>query len=260
MATIKNNQLDTMSLIEKIDPNHLPAHIAVIMDGNGRWAKARGLDRSAGHKEGVEAIRRVVEAASSASVKYLTLYAFSIENWHRPTEEVKGLMDLIVYALTRETAALKKNGVRIAAIGDLERLPDNVRRILQECIEETAGGKGLTLVIALSYSSRWELTEAAKKICRNVQAGTLREEEINEETLGNYLTTCGLPDPDLLIRTGGEQRISNFLLWQCAYAEFYFTDTYWPDFNDEELFKAIIDYQKRERRYGKISEQIEPEQ
>jgi undecaprenyl diphosphate synthase len=169
-------------------------------------------------------------------------------------------MDLIVFALTRETAALKKNGVRIAAIGDLERLPDNVRRILQECIEETAGGKGLTLVIALSYSSRWELTEAAKKICRNVQAGTLREEEINEETLGNYLTTCGLPDPDLLIRTGGEQRISNFLLWQCAYAEFYFTDTYWPDFNDEELFKAIIDYQKRERRYGKISEQIEPEQ
>jgi len=249
-----------MSLIEKLDHNRLPAHIAIIMDGNGRWAKARGLDRSEGHKEGVEAIRRVVKAASATSVKYLTLYAFSTENWRRPADEVSGLMDLMVYALTRETAELKKNGVRIVAIGNVERLPDNVREILQECIQETAGGRRLTLVIALSYSSKWELTEAVRKISDDIEAGILRKEDISEDTICNYLTTRDLPDPDLLIRTGGEQRISNFLLWQSAYAEFYFTETYWPDFNDEELYKAIVDYQKRERRFGKISEQIEPEQ
>jgi undecaprenyl diphosphate synthase len=249
-----------MSLIDKLDHNRLPAHIAIIMDGNGRWAKARGLDRGEGHKEGVEAIRRVVEAASKASVQYLTLYAFSTENWRRPSEEVNGLMDLMVYALTRETAALKKNGVRIVCIGNVDRLPGHVRETLQECIHETAGGKRLTLVIALSYSSKWELTEAARKISRDVKAGTLREEEINEEILSQYLTTRDLPDPDLLIRTGGEQRISNFLLWQCAYTEFYFTETFWPDFNEEELYKAILNYQKRERRYGMISEQIESDQ
>ncbi|MDD4158043.1 MAG: isoprenyl transferase [Proteiniphilum sp.] len=249
-----------MSLIDKLDHNRLPAHIAIIMDGNGRWAKARGLDRGEGHKEGVEAIRRVVEAASKASVQYLTLYAFSTENWRRPSEEVNGLMDLMVYALTRETAALKKNGVRIVCIGNVDRLPGHVRETLQECIHETAGGERLTLVIALSYSSKWELTEAARKISRDVKAGTLREEEINEEILSQYLTTRDLPDPDLLIRTGGEQRISNFLLWQCAYTEFYFTETFWPDFNEEELYKAILNYQKRERRYGMISEQIESDQ
>ncbi|MDD4799502.1 MAG: isoprenyl transferase [Proteiniphilum sp.] len=249
-----------MSLIDKLDHNRLPAHIAIIMDGNGRWAKARGLDRGEGHKEGVEAIRRVAEAASRASVQYLTLYAFSTENWRRPSEEVNGLMDLMVYALTRETAALKKNGVRIVCIGNVDRLPGHVRETLQECIHETAGGERLTLVIALSYSSKWELTEAARKISRDVKAGTLREEEINEEILSQYLTTRDLPDPDLLIRTGGEQRISNFLLWQCAYTEFYFTETFWPDFNEEELYKAILNYQKRERRYGMISEQIESDQ
>ena len=249
-----------MSLIDKLDYNRLPAHIAIIMDGNGRWAKTRGLDRSEGHREGVEAIRRVVEAASAASIQYLTLYAFSTENWHRPVDEVSGLMDLMVYALTRETAELKKDGVRIVAIGNLERLPDNVRKILQDCIQETAGGKKLTLVIALSYSSRWELTQAVIKISDDIESGLLHKEDVCEETLSNYLTTSDLPDPDLLIRTGGEQRISNFLLWQSAYAEFYFTETFWPDFNDEELFKAILDYQKRERRFGKISEQIEPEQ
>lgn len=249
-----------MSLIDKLDHNRLPAHIAIIMDGNGRWAKTRGLDRSAGHREGVEAIRRVVEAASAASIQYLTLYAFSTENWHRPMDEVSGLMDLMVYALTRETARLKKNGVRIVVIGDLDRLPDNVRKILQDCIQETAGGKNLTLVIALSYSSKWELTQAVKKISDDIESGILLKEDICEETFSNYLTTRNLPDPDLLIRTGGEQRISNFLLWQSAYAEFYFTETFWPDFNDEELYKAILDYQKRERRFGKISEQIEPEQ
>ncbi len=249
-----------MSLIEKLDHNRLPAHIAIIMDGNGRWAKARGLDRSEGHKEGVEAIRRVVKAASATSVKYLTIYAFSTENWRRPADEVSGLMDLMVYALTRETAELKKNGVRIVAIGNVERLPVNVREILQECIQETAGGRRLTVVIALSYSSKWELTEAVRKISDDIEAGILQKEDISEDTICNYLTTHDLPDPDLLIRTGGEQRISNFLLWQSAYAEFYFTETYWPDFNDEELYKAIVDYQKRERRFGKISEQIEPEQ
>lgn len=249
-----------MSLIDKIDKNRLPAHIAIIMDGNGRWAKARGLERGEGHREGVSAIRRVVEAASKASVQYLTLYAFSTENWRRPTEEVEGLMDLMVYAISRETADLKKNGVRIRSIGDMERLPEYARTALEECIRETAGGTGLTLVLALSYSSKWELTMAAKKIAADVVKGVLQEGDIDEETLTSYLTTRDIPDPDLLIRTGGEQRISNFLLWQCAYAEFYFTGTFWPDFGEDALYEAIIEYQGRERRYGKTSEQIESEQ
>ena len=245
-----------MSLIDKLDHNRLPCHIAIIMDGNGRWARARGLERSEGHREGVSAIRKVVEAASKSSIQYLTLYAFSTENWNRPSEEVNGLMDLMVYAITRETADLIKNGVRIAYIGDIERLPGNVRETLEGCIRETAKGERLTLVLALSYSSKWEIAEAARKITCDFTKGILQEKDINEKTISRYLTTNGLPDPDLLIRTGGEQRISNFLLWQCAYAEFYFTDTFWPDFGEEELYKAIIDYQGRERRYGKISEQI----
>ena len=245
-----------MSLIDKLDHNRLPCHIAIIMDGNGRWARARGLERSEGHREGVGAIRKVVEAASSVSIQYLTLYAFSTENWKRPSEEVNGLMDLMVYAITRETADLIKNGVRIAYIGDIDRLPGNVRETLEECIRETAHGTRLTLVLALSYSSKWEITQAARKITSDITEGILQENDINEETISNYLTTRGLPDPDLLIRTGGEKRISNFLLWQCAYAEFYFTDTFWPDFGEEKLYEAILDYQSRERRYGKISEQI----
>lgn len=249
-----------MSLFDKLDHNRLPVHIAIIMDGNGRWAKARGLERGEGHKEGVVAIRKVVEAASKASIQYLTLYAFSTENWSRPAEEVEGLMHLMVYAITRETTDLKKNGVRIVCIGDMDRLPEYVRTALDECIHETAPGKRLTLVIALSYSSRWEIAEATKKITGAVTRGILQEKDINEETIGNYLTTRDLPDPDLLIRTGGERRISNFLLWQCAYTEFYFTDTFWPDFGEKELYDAVLDYQGRERRYGKISEQIEFEQ
>lgn len=245
-----------MSLSDKLDHNRLPVHIAIIMDGNGRWAKARGLERSEGHREGVGAIRKVVEAATKASVQYLTLYAFSTENWHRPSEEVNVLMDLMVYAITRETADLKKNGVRIAYIGDMDRLPSTVRTTLQECIRETAGGTRLTLVLALSYSSKWELTEATRQIAGDVVRGTIKEQEITEETLSRYLTTRTFPDPDLLIRTGGEQRISNFLLWQCAYTEFYFTDTFWPDFGEDELYKAILEYQGRERRFGKTSEQI----
>lgn len=249
-----------MSLFDKLDHHRLPSHIAIIMDGNGRWAKARGLERSQGHKEGVSAIRKVVEAATKASVRYLTVYAFSTENWRRPTEEVNGLMDLMVYAITQETDDLKKNGVSIASIGDRSRLPDKVREALETCIRETAEGKNLTLVIALSYSSKWELTEATRRITDDVINGVMRKEDINEETISQYLTTSNLPDPDLLIRTGGEQRISNFLLWQCAYTEFYFTETFWPDFGEQELYEAILTYQSRERRFGKISEQIELEQ
>jgi len=245
-----------MSLFEKIDHRRLPSHIAIIMDGNGRWAKARGLERAEGHREGVSAIRRVVEAAIRTSVKTLTLYAFSTENWYRPTEEIDGLMDLIVYAIAKETADLKKNGVSIASIGDLSRLPVNVREALESCIRETEGGRNLKLVIALSYSSKWEITEATRRITGDVIKGVLKAEDISEDTISRYLTTSEFPDPDLLIRTGGEQRISNFLLWQCAYAEFYFTETFWPDFSEEALYKAILDYQSRERRYGKTSEQI----
>lgn len=248
-----------MSLFEKIDHRRLPAHIAIIMDGNGRWAKEKGLERAEGHREGVNAIRKVVEAAIEASVQTLTLYAFSTENWRRPTEEIEGLMNLMVYAITQETADLRKNGVSIASIGDKNRLPLHVREALEVCIHETAEGKNLKLVIALSYSSKWELAEATRRITSDVIGGTLKTEDITEETISRYLSTCDLPDPDLLIRTGGEQRISNFLLWQCAYAELYFTDTFWPDFGKEELYKAILDYQGRERRYGKTSEQIESE-
>jgi undecaprenyl diphosphate synthase len=246
-----------MSLIDKIDQDRLPVHIAIIMDGNGRWATNKGFERGEGHKEGVRAISRVVEAASKASVKYLTLYAFSTENWNRPEDEVRGLMDLMVYAISEETEKLKKNGVRITSIGDMARLPDYARTALEECIRKTESGKSLTLNIALSYSSKWEITEATRKIADEIINGVLNKEDICEETIGMYLTTHGMPDPDLLIRTGGEQRISNFLLWQCAYAEFYFTDVYWPDFDEKELYKAILDYQRRERRFGKISKQIE---
>jgi undecaprenyl diphosphate synthase len=254
---INNSDIKKMSLLDKIDKNRLPAHIAIIMDGNGRWAKARGLERGEGHKEGVSAIRKVAEAASKASVRYLTLYAFSIENWNRPGEEVNGLMDLMVYAFSKETAALKENGISVRSIGDMNRLPEHARAALEECIRETAGGTRLTLVLALSYSSKWELAEASRKIAADVVKGVLKEEDIDEETLADYLATRGFPDPDLLIRTGGEQRISNFLLWQCAYAEFYFTGTFWPDFGEETLYEAILEYQRRERRYGKTSEQID---
>ncbi|MCE5204630.1 MAG: isoprenyl transferase [Porphyromonadaceae bacterium] len=246
-----------MSLFEKIDHHRLPSHIAIIMDGNGRWAKARGLERAEGHREGVSAIRKVVEAAIRASVQTLTLYAFSTENWYRPAEEIDGLMDLMVYAITKETADLKKNGVSIASIGDTSRLPVKVREALDTCIRETQDGRNLKLVIALSYSSKWELAEATRRITSDVIKGILKTEDISEETIGRYLTTSKLSDPDLLIRTGGEQRISNFLLWQCAYAEFYFTETFWPDFDEEAFYKAILDYQGRQRRYGKTSEQIE---
>lgn len=246
-----------MSLLDYIDQDRLPKHIAIIMDGNGRWATNKGFERGEGHKEGVRTISRVVEAASKASVQYLTLYAFSTENWNRPAEEVNGLMDLMVYAISEETEKLKKNGVKITCIGDMARLPEYARTALTECIRQTEKGTRITLNIALSYSSKWELTEATKRITEDVVNGVLSKDDISEETISMYLTTRGIPDPDLLIRTGGEQRISNFLLWQCAYAEFFFTEVYWPDFGEKDLYEAIIDFQGRERRFGKISEQIE---
>ena len=246
-----------MSIFNKIDHTHVPAHVAIIMDGNGRWATNKGLERGEGHREGIRAISRVVKAASKISIKYLTLYAFSTENWNRPIEEVNGLMDLMVYAISEETEDLKKNGVKIACIGDIDRLPEYASNALKECIYQTKEGDKLTLIIALSYSSKWELTDATRKIVDDVTNGVLKIDDISEETISMYLTTRSIPDPDLLIRTGGEKRISNFLLWQCAYAEFYFTDVYWPEFGEKDLCDAVIDFQGRERRFGRISEQIE---
>ena len=250
-----------MSLLEQIDTNNIPSHIAIIMDGNGRWAKERGLNRTERHQEGVVAVRRVVEAAGNVGVNFLTIYAFSTENWNRPNEEVDALMELMVYAIVKETPDLIKKGVRLLAIGDCNRLPSNTRSALDKCIHETAEGTTITLVLALSYSSKWEITHALKGMLHDIQTKQLIAEDINEETLSNYLTTTAkdIPDPDLLIRTGGEKRISNFLLWQLAYAELYFTDVFWPDFDAEHLNRAILDFQCRERRFGKTSEQIEKE-
>lgn len=245
-----------MSYKEKIDLERVPAHIAIIMDGNGRWAKERGKERSYGHQYGVESVRTVTEAASEAGVRFLTLYTFSTENWNRPDQEVEALMSLLVMAIERETPDLMKNNVRLLAIGDLSRMPAEVKQRLDRCIAETAANTGLTLVLALSYSSRWEIVDAVKRIAREYHQGELTEDAINDDLISSYLTTKNIPDPDLLIRTGGEQRISNFLMWQAAYSELYFTDTYWPDFGQEELYKAICDYQGRERRFGKTSEQL----
>ena len=234
--------------------NHIPEHIAIIMDGNGRWAKAKGLPRTAGHVEGVTTVKRITEEAARMGVKYLTLYTFSTENWNRPQTEVEALMDLVITGLEGEL--FTKNNIRLRVIGEWERLPENVRRSLGDCMEHTAGNTRMTLTIALSYSSRWELTRAVQEI---VKEG-LRPEEITEETLSRHLTTSFMPHPDLLIRTGGELRISNYLLWQCAYTEFYFTDEYWPDFTADSLHRAVEEYQKRQRRYGKTGDQITNEQ
>jgi undecaprenyl diphosphate synthase len=245
-----------MSLIDSIDKARLPQHVAIIMDGNGRWAKARGEDRSKGHREGVVSVRKVVEAASAVSLNYLTVYTFSMENWNRPEEEVQALMALLVTAIHRETPDLMKNNIRLLAIGDLARLQAPVRRTLQDCIEQTAANTGTTLVLALSYSARWEMVNAARLLAAEAADRQIAPDEITEELFSGYLTTKGIPDPDLLIRTGGEKRISNFLLWQLSYSELYFTDVYWPDFREDELYKAILYYQQRERRFGKTSEQL----
>jgi undecaprenyl diphosphate synthase len=245
-----------MQLIEQIDSKKLPSHVAIIMDGNGRWARQRGLDRIFGHQQGVNAVREVIETAAELQIGYLTLYAFSTENWGRPDEEVSALMGIMVQSLSKETETLMKNNIRLRAIGDMERLADDVRERLYETIELTSAGTGLNLIIALSYSSRWEITMAAKRISDDVRKGTLNALSINEENFEKYLTTYGIPDPELLIRTSGELRISNFLLWQIAYTEFYFTETLWPDFGKNDFYNAIIDFQKRERRFGKTSEQV----
>jgi undecaprenyl diphosphate synthase len=252
--------MNKMSLKEKIDLKGLPKHIAVIMDGNGRWAKKNGMDRFMGHKEGVISVRRISEAVGRLGIDYLTLYTFSTENWNRPQEEIDALMSLMVVAIQNESEDLMTNNVRLNVIGDTDRLPSATREKLMETIEMATKNTGLNLTLALSYSSRWELTEAVKKISEAVKSGLLNTEQINENTVSKYLTTNGIPDPDLLIRTGGERRISNYLLWQLAYAELYFTDTYWPDFREENLYAAIIDYQQRERRFGKTGEQMQENQ
>lgn len=245
-----------MSLKEKIDTINLPVHIAVIMDGNGRWATQRGKDRIFGHQQGVNAVREVIESAADLGLKYLTLYAFSTENWGRPDDEISALMGIMVQSLNNETDTLIKNNIRLRVIGDVDRLSEDVRKRLFETIELTSSSDGLVLVIALSYSSRWEILNAARQLAVDVKNGHLEPEAINEEAFELYLTTSGIPDPELMIRTSGELRISNFLLWQLAYTELYFTELLWPDFGKEEFYKAIIDFQKRERRFGKTSEQV----
>ena len=245
-----------MSLIEKIDKNRVPRHVAIIMDGNGRWAKAKGKDRSFGHQEGVVSVRKIMDAVTQLGLKYLTLYTFSTENWNRPEEEVQALMSLLVSAIHRETPDMMKKNVRLTAIGDLSRLREDAYNTLQECIDTTSANTGTTLVLALSYSSRWEITRAARQLAQEVLEQKINPNDITEAMVSDHLTTKNIPDPDLLIRTGGEKRISNFLLWQLSYAEFFFTDVFWPDFREEELYEAILYYQQRERRFGKTSEQL----
>lgn len=245
-----------MSVKSQIQSDRIPRHIAIIMDGNGRWAKRQGMARMFGHRKGVETVHNITEAAAQLGVEYLTLYAFSTENWNRPKEEVDSLMALLVDTIAKETPTLMKNNIRLLTIGDLERLPENTKNKFRACIEQTSGNTGLRLVIALSYSSRWEIINATKSIAAAVQNGDLLVEDINEEVVASFMTTAQMPDPDLLIRTSGEYRISNFLLWQLAYAEMYFTSCLWPEFTEEEFYQAIIDYQHRERRFGKTSEQV----
>lgn len=249
----------TSSLIDQIDKSRLPRHVAVIMDGNGRWAKKRNLERSQGHVEGVTTVRKITEIASEIGIGYLTLYTFSTENWNRPKAEVDALMNLIVVAIERETPDLIKNNVRLTMIGDIDRMPEFARVRLQKCMDDTSHCTGLVLCLALSYSSRWEILDAVKKISADVKSGAVDAESIDDATFSSYLTTSHMPDPDLLIRTAGDFRISNFLLWQIAYSELYFTGTYWPDFTKDDFCKAIIDYQSRERRFGKTSEQVKSE-
>ena len=241
---------------EQIDKARLPQHIAIIMDGNGRWAKKLGNQRIFGHQNGVTSVREATEAAAELGVKFLTLYAFSTENWNRPKEEVSALMALLVKTIEDETPTLAKNNVKLMTIGDTSRMPAETAKRLQQCIDQTAHNTGLCLVLALSYSSRWEMTEAVKNMVQDSIDQKLHLEDIDENTISNYLTTKQIPDPELLIRTSGEYRISNFLLWQIAYTELYFTDVLWPDFKKEDLYQAIVNYQSRERRFGKTSEQV----
>lgn len=244
-----------MSLKDKINLSKLPLHVAIIMDGNGRWAQRQGEQRVFGHQNGVRAVRETAEAAAELGVKYVTLYAFSTENWNRPREEVNALMELLVHTINAEKDTLNKNNIRLQAIGDLESLPEGCFSELQEAIKDTSHNTRMTLVLALSYSARWEILQAVKNISHDINAGTLTK-EIDETIFSSYLETRGIPDPELLIRTSGEARISNFLLWQIAYTELFFTDKLWPEFEREDFYTAIIDYQNRERRFGMISDQL----
>lgn len=253
-ASFKNSLMSP--LLEHIDKSRLPRHIAIIMDGNGRWAKEKGEDRLFGHFHGVESVRNIVEGCAELGIEYLTLYAFSTENWDRPEYEVVGLMELLVSTIRKEVESLDKNNIRLHVIGDRSMLPDYARKELDEALEITKDNTGLNLIMALSYSGRWELLNAVKNIAYEVKQGRLKVEAIDQDTLQRYLCTSGFPDPELMIRTSGEYRISNFLLYQLAYAELYFTNVRWPDFRKENLYEAILDYQGRERRFGKTSEQL----
>ena len=245
-------------MAEELDMKRIPQHIAIIMDGNGRWATERNKPRSYGHQAGVDTVRRITSECTRLGVKYLTLYTFSTENWNRPSDEIAALMGLVLTSL--EDEIFMKNNVRFQVVGDIQRLPEEVQQKLQETMEHTAGNTAMTMVVALSYSSRWEITQAAKAIAADVKAGKLNVEDVTEELVSQHLVTNFMPDPELLIRTGGELRISNYLLWQIAYAELYFCDTYWPDFNEEDLHKAIASYQARQRRFGKTGGQVEKEE
>lgn len=245
-----------MELKEQINIERLPKHIAVIMDGNGRWAKEHGMQRIFGHQSGVQSVREVSEACAELGVKYLTLYAFSTENWNRPVAEVAGLMTLFAQTIKKEIATFSKNNIRLNAIGDLKSLPKSNYDMLMEAMDGTKDNTRMTLTLALSYSGRWDLTQASRRMAADAAAGIIKPEEITQETINNYLSTAGMPDPELLIRTSGEERISNFLLWELAYSELYFTPKYWPDFRKDDLYEAILNYQGRERRFGKTSEQV----
>ena len=249
------------ALLNKIDKKYLPRHIAIIMDGNGRWAEEQGEDRLFGHFHGVESVRNIVEGSAELGIEYLTLYAFSTENWERPESEVVGLMELLVTTIRKEVETLIKNNIQLHIIGDINKLPENARKELSEAIEITGKSTGLNLVMALSYSGRWDILNAVKNIAQKVKKGDMGVEEIDQHIFGQHLCTDGIPDPELIIRTSGEFRISNFLLYQLAYSELYFTNVLWPDFRKENLYEAIMDYQNRERRFGKTSNQmiIEPE-
>ena len=243
-----------MSYIEKIDKTRIPKHVAIIMDGNGRWAKKRGQERTFGHHAGAETVHKIIEEAALLGVKFLTLYTFSTENWNRPQPEIAALMNLLLNSIEEET--LMKNNISFRMIGDLNKLPIEVQEGLTSCMEHTSKNTGMCLVLALSYSSRWEITEAMRQIAVQIKTVEISPEQITDEFVASHLATNFMPDPELLIRTGGEIRLSNYLLWQCAYSELYFCDTYWPDFDNEEFLKAIYEYQQRERRFGKTSEQI----
>lgn len=245
-----------MDLLSKIDLSRTPEHIAIIMDGNGRWAKKQGHERLYGHNFGVESVREALRGSQDLNVKYLTLYAFSTENWNRPKEEVDGLMDLLVRSLSNEIKELSEKGIRLQVIGDINGLPDSCQKELADSIELTKNNSDVTLILALNYSARWEILHAVKRISKETKENPQSIDTLNYDDFSGYLSTAGIPDPELLIRTSGEHRISNFLLWQIAYTEFHFTEVLWPDFKKEDLYRAVLDYQSRERRFGMVSEQL----